>query len=79
MIKKTIKETVREYDEEGKMVRETVTETVEDDDTIYWPYSPYNTPFINSPITPCNGQEITCDSQAHKNTAVDNFCCATLN
>lgn len=35
MIKRTIKETVREYDEIGKLVRETITETQEDDDTVY--------------------------------------------
>ena len=37
MIKRTIKETVREYDADGKVVRETVTETTEDDDTMYFP------------------------------------------
>lgn len=37
MIKRTIKETVREYDTDGKVVRETVTETTEDDDTMYFP------------------------------------------
>lgn len=35
MIKRTIKETVREYDEVGKLVRETIIETHEDDDTAY--------------------------------------------
>lgn len=35
MIKRTIKETVREYDNVGKLVRETITETREDDDTSY--------------------------------------------
>ena len=35
MTKRTIKETVREYDEVGKLVRETVTETMEEDDTCY--------------------------------------------
>ena len=28
MIKRTIKETIREYDADGKVVRETVTETL---------------------------------------------------
>ena len=37
MIKRTIKETVREYDADGKVVRETVTETTEDDDTMDFP------------------------------------------
>ena len=31
------KETIREYDADGKVVRETVTETTEDDDTMYFP------------------------------------------
>lgn len=35
MIKRTIKETVREYDEVGKLVRESITETKEDDDSTY--------------------------------------------
>lgn len=39
MIKRTIKETVREYDADGKVVRETVTETTEDDDTMYFHHS----------------------------------------
>lgn len=37
MIKRTIKETIREYDADGKVVRETVTETTEDDDAMYFP------------------------------------------
>ena len=37
MIKRQIKETVTEYDENGRVVRETVTETTEDDDTAYYP------------------------------------------
>lgn len=51
MIKRVIKETVKEYDESGKVIRETVTETTEDDDTVYFPQStsyPYlltQTPF----------------------------------
>lgn len=35
MIKRAIKEIVREYDEAGKLVKETITETQEDDDTSY--------------------------------------------
>lgn len=52
MIKRTIKETVHEFDVEGKLIRETITETVEDDDTVYFP--PYNpTPYtpLNTPST----------------------------
>lgn len=40
MTKRTIKETIREFDENGKVVRETVIETTEDDNTTYWPYYP---------------------------------------
>ncbi len=45
MIKRIIKETVYEYDENGKMIKQTVTETTEDDDTIYYPSVPLNTPY----------------------------------
>ena len=38
MTKRLVKETVREYDENGNLIRETVTETTEDDDTAYFPY-----------------------------------------
>ena len=44
MTKRLVKEIVREYDESGNLIRETVTETTEDDDTVYYPYyvpSPY--------------------------------------
>ena len=42
MTKRTIKETVREFDTNGNLIRETITETVEDDDTVYYPpYSIY--------------------------------------
>lgn len=37
MIKRTIIETVEEYDENGKLTRKTTTETKEDDDTGYAP------------------------------------------
>lgn len=46
MIKRTIKEIVREYDEDGKLLRETTTETTEDDDTVYFPS------FNSNPYTP---------------------------
>ncbi len=39
MIKRTVKETVTEYDKDGNIVKQTVTETVEDDDTQYLPYN----------------------------------------
>lgn len=47
MVKRTIKETVTEYDKDGNIVKQTVTETTEDDDTQYWPYNP--SPYIPSP------------------------------
>lgn len=40
MTKRIIRETVREFDTGGNLVRETVTETTEDDDSIYYPYCP---------------------------------------
>ena len=44
MTKRTIVETTREYDENGNLTRETVTETKEDDDTAFFPY-PVQAPF----------------------------------
>ena len=38
MTKRTIRETVKEYDEKGNVIRETVTETTEDDDTTPTPW-----------------------------------------
>lgn len=46
MIKKIIKETIKEYDSEGKLIKQTITETTEDDDTVYYPI--YQNPY--SPI-----------------------------
>lgn len=40
MIKRTIKETITEYDKDGNIVRQTVTETQEDDGTQVIPYRP---------------------------------------
>jgi hypothetical protein len=40
MVKRKIIETVKEYDEAGKLIKETVTETTEDDSTEYIPYFP---------------------------------------
>lgn len=48
MTKRTIRETVKEYDEKGNVVRETVTETTEDDDAVYYPY------YAPMPYTPIN-------------------------
>lgn len=57
MVKRTIKETVREFDTDGRLLRETVTETSEDDDTVYYPsYVPNIAPVIY-------GTEITCGTQ----------------
>lgn len=46
MVRRTIKETISEYDKDGRLVRQTVTETSEDDDTQYYPYHslPYTAP-----------------------------------
>lgn len=49
MIKITTKETIREYDKDGKLIKETITETVEDDDTVYYPQYPV---YPNQPSAP---------------------------
>jgi hypothetical protein len=40
-IKRKIIETTKEYNEQGKLIREITTETTEDDTTEYIPYYPY--------------------------------------
>lgn len=59
MIKRKTIETIKEYDENGKLTRETITETTEDDNNTYYPYQPY-TPF--TPATPATPWEITCSA-----------------
>lgn len=49
MVKRTITETVYEYDGDGKVTRKTVTETTEEDTNIYWPNT-ITTPFYQDPI-----------------------------
>lgn len=44
MIKRRIVETIEEYDDTGRIVKKTTTETTEDDDTAYVPYYPYQFP-----------------------------------
>ena len=58
MIKRTIKETVREYDEVGKLVRETITETMEDDDSMYT-NSCYTYPTQTTAVSDECGTELT--------------------
>ena len=60
MVKRTIKETVTEYDKDGNIVKQTVTETTEDDDTQYWPYNP--SPYIPTPWTG-NDQIVYCNAK----------------
>ena len=43
MIKRTVTETICEYDKEGKLVKKTVTETHEEEDNTILTY-PWNTP-----------------------------------
>lgn len=40
MVKRTIKETINEYDKDGKIIRQTVTETQEYGNTQVIPYQP---------------------------------------
>lgn len=66
MTKRTIKETIREYDENGKVVKETVTETTENDDTQYWPYTTVNpcvVPMMEKPEWWEKGPTCTCKSE----------------
>lgn len=57
MVKRTIKETVREYDVDGRLVRETATETSEDDDTVYYPpYTPSIAPAMWASKSLCSTQ-----------------------
>jgi hypothetical protein len=51
MTKRKIVETVKEYDAEGRLLKETITETIENDDTQYVPYYVY-TPSVPSPSYP---------------------------
>ena len=53
MVKRTIKETITEYNDKGGIIRQTITETTEDDDTVYTPYYPTTTgPYVAPGTTP---------------------------
>lgn len=43
MIKRTVKETIKKYDEEGRLTEEWVTETTEDE----YPDVPLQRPYVN--------------------------------
>lgn len=69
MIKRTIKETIYEYDNEGKMIRKTVTETKEEDNNpnlfkytttpcIIPEYLNPNDSITNSPIITCREKQV---------------------
>lgn len=69
MIKRTIKETIYEYDNEGKMIRKTVTETKEEDNNpnlFKYTTTPCIVPehlnrddsIINSPIITCREKQV---------------------
>lgn len=67
MIKRTIKETIYEYDNEGKMIRKTVTETKEEDNNpnlFQYTTTPcivpehLNDSIINSPIITCREKQV---------------------
>lgn len=62
MIKRDIIETVYEYDNEGKLIKKTVTETHEDDETIFKTYW-HNEPYVYCNETNSTDTKITsCDS-----------------
>lgn len=58
MVKRTIKETVTEYNKDGQIVKQTVTETTEDDDTKYWTYNipPVSTTLMGAACNTSNAQ-----------------------
>ncbi len=65
MIKRTIRETVREYDADGKVVKQTVTETTEEDDTVYYPtYNPFL--YTSPSISPSAEPTCSCDTNSEK-------------
>lgn len=65
MIKRTIRETVREYDADGKVVKQTVTETSEEDDTVYYPtYTPFL--YTSPSISPSTEPTCSCDTNSEK-------------
>ena len=54
MVKRTITETIEEYNSDGNLIRKTITETHEEDNNIklnYPSYTPYD-PSINHPVAP---------------------------
>ena len=51
MTKRDVTETIYEYDKEGKLIRKTVTETHEEEESTLYPY-PYTYPFNPCPNTP---------------------------
>ena len=71
MTKRTIKETIREYDDSGNLIRETITETTEDDDTQIVPYfptvNPQYAPYCDNGITCCQTASKTASSQNNHN------------
>lgn len=58
MIKRTITETIYEYDEEGKMTRKIITETKEEDDNKPMQFQYTTTPYI-TPERLINNDSIT--------------------
>ena len=63
MTKRTIKETVTEYDKDGKIVTQTVTETTEEEDAPAYPYYPYNGGIVyttDPAIYKVNPADVTC-------------------
>lgn len=46
MVKRTVTETIYEYDKQGNLVKKTVTETHEEEDNTIWTYP-------STPLNPC--------------------------
>lgn len=67
MIKRTITETICEYDQEGKLIKKTVTETHEEEDNTSITYSPttpnqwWYQPYVYNNGVTCGGTANTHD------------------
>ena len=62
MIKRTITETIYEYDKDGHLVSKTITETHEEEDSPILNYPSY--PYLTNPCTPYNDwwKQPTCNN-----------------
>lgn len=57
MIKRTIVETIYEYDKNGRVTRKIVTETTEEDTNTYWPN--LTQPYCGNDIVYCADEKVS--------------------